>query len=376
MIRTWLRKPDPVIGIDASRLSVSQRTGTEHYTYEVLKAMGRIAPDEAIRLYLNAEALPNGIDLPWETRAIPFPRLWTHSRLSREIAQHPPELLWVPAHVIPLVHPRSVVTIHDLGYIHVPEAHPAKQRRMLESTTRWSARVASHIIAISETTRQDLIRHYGVSPAKISVAPHGVSERFIRPSDAEIAEVRARLNLSEQFILGVGTIQPRKNYTGLARIIARMRAAGLPRKLVLAGKPGWMSDQVLSEIKRNDQHGDVIVLGYVDDRDLPALYAAAETVAFPSHYEGFGLPALEAMRCGTPVVVSNRGALPEVVGTAGLVVDPDDEEAFADELMTLASDPELRQIYSTRGLEHAAKFTWERTAQLTLDVLRTQRALA
>ncbi|MGH2550198.1 MAG: glycosyltransferase family 4 protein [Thermomicrobiales bacterium] len=376
MSRPRLRNPDPVIGIDASRLSVSQRTGTEQYTYEVLKAMGRIAPDEAIRLYLNADSLPNEIDLPWETRAIPFPRLWTHVRLSREIAQHPPELLWVPAHVIPLIHPRSVVTIHDLGYIHVPKAHPAKQRKMLESTTRWSVRVASHVIAISETTKQDLIRHYDVSPAKISVAPHGVSERFTRPTDAEIAEVRVRLNLPEQFILGVGTIQPRKNYTGLARIIARMRAAGLPRKLVLAGKPGWMSDQVLDEIKRIDQHADVIVLGYVDDCDLPALYSAAEIVAFPSHYEGFGLPALEAMRCGTPVVVSNRGALPEVVGNAGLVVDPDDEVAFADELMMLASDSELRRIYSDRGREHAAAFTWERTAQLTLDVLRTQRTLA
>jgi glycosyltransferase involved in cell wall biosynthesis len=268
------------------------------------------------------------------------------------------------------------VTIHDLGYIHVPEAHPAKQRRMLESTTCWSVRVASHIIAISETTKQDLIQHYGVAPAKISVAPHGVSDRFNRPPDAEVAAVRARLNLPEQFIFGVGTIQPRKNYTGLARIIARMRTAGIPRKLVIAGKPGWMSDQVLSEIKRIDQHGDVIVLGYVDDRDLPALYAAAEVVAFPSHYEGFGLPALEAMRCETPVVVSNRGALPEVVGAAGLVVDPDDEEAFADELMMLVSDSELRRIYATRGLEHAAQFTWERTAQLTLEVLRAQRARA
>jgi glycosyltransferase involved in cell wall biosynthesis len=376
MSRLRLRRPDPVIGVDASRLSVSQRTGTEHYTYEVLKAMGRIAPDEAIRLYLNAEALPDGIDLPWETRSIPFPRLWTHARLSHEMAQHPPALLWIPAHVVPLIHPRSVVTIHDLGYIHVPEAHPVKQRRMLESTTRWSVGVASHIIAISETTKRDLVQHYDVSPAKISVAPHGVSDRFRRPTGAEIAEVRARLNLPEQFILGVGTIQPRKNYAGLARIIARMRADELPRKLVLAGKPGWMSDQVLEQIGRIDQHGDVIVLGYVDDRDLPALYAAAEVVAFPSHYEGFGLPALEAMRCGTPVVVSNRGALPEVVGAAGLVVDPDDEEAFADELMMLASDSELRHIYSVRGLEHAAQFTWERTAQLTLDVLRAQRALA
>lgn len=376
MSRLRLRTPDPVIGIDASRLSVTQRTGTENYTYEILRAMARIAPDEAIRLYLNANALPRGIDLPWKRRMIPFPRFWTHGRLSLEMALHPPKLLWVPAHVIPVVHPKSVVTIHDLGYLHAPDAHPDRQRRMLHGTTRWSARAAAHIIAISEATKRDLVDRYRVAPIKISVAPHGVSDRFTRADDGAIAELRSRLHLPAQFVLAVGTVQPRKNYAELARAVAGMRAAGLPHTLVIAGKPGWMADQVEEEIAQAGLSDLVRFLGYVDDADLPALYSAAEMVAFPSRYEGFGLPALEAMRCGTPVVVSNRGALPEVVGDAALIVDIDSEREVTLALTRVANTPELREGLIERGLERAADFTWERSAQITLDVLREQSAYA
>src|SRR4051794_40067053 len=135
--RIRVRSIERVIGIDASRLSVGQRTGTETYTWETLRAMAALDEPDAIRLYLNARALPSESEFPWDTRAIPFPRFWTHARLSLETAMHPPAVIWIPAHVVPINHPRSVVTIHDLGYLHVPEGHTDRQRRMLDWTTRW-----------------------------------------------------------------------------------------------------------------------------------------------------------------------------------------------------------------------------------------------
>lgn len=359
----------PVIGIDASRLSVAERTGTETYTWETLRAMAAVAPEAPLRLYLNAPTLPAGAELPWEIAPIPFPRLWTHLRLSFELARRPPALLWIPAHVVPLHHPHTVVTIHDLGYLHDPGGHTPSQRRMLDLTTRWSAHASRHIIAISETTKRDLIERYGTDPARITVIPHGVSPHFAPPTAGETARVREAYGLTGPYVLAVGTVQPRKNYDGLAHAMDAFSRAGLPHSLVIAGKPGWMSDQVRSAIDATPFARRVRFLDYVPQSDLPALYGAADVVAFPSWYEGFGLPALEAMRSGAPVVASNRGALPETVGDAALVADPADSAAFGKRLIDVATSSQLRTHLIEQGQRHAALFTWQRTAQLTLELL-------
>jgi len=368
-----LRPIEPVIGIDASRLSVGQRTGTETYTWETLRAMAALNEPDAIRLYINANALPSESNFPWDIRSIPFPRFWTHARLSLEIAIHPPGVLWVPAHVIPINHPKSVVTIHDLGYLHVPEGHTDRQRRMLDYTTRWSVRTAAHIIAISETTKRDLVERYRVAEQNITVIPHGVNTSLTRPDDVTIAETMQRLGLTRPFVLAVGTVQPRKNYDGLARALGAIKIAGLPHQLVIAGKRGWLADEVHRKIDASGNADRVHQLGYVSEHDLAALYAAADLMVFPSWYEGFGLPALEAMQCGTPVVSSNRGALPESVGDAGLIVDPGDEAALGQTLVRGLTDDALRQRLIAAGRRRAREFTWERTARLTLEVLRNQR---
>ena len=373
MTQIRLRPIEPVIGIDASRLSVGQRTGTETYTWETLRAMAALNEPDAIRLYLNANALPSESNFPWDIRSIPFPRFWTHARLSLEIAIHPPGVLWVPAHVIPINHPKSVVTIHDLGYLHVPEGHTDRQRRMLDYTTRWSVRTAAHIIAISETTKRDLVERYRVAEQNITVIPHGVNTSLTRPDDVTIAETMQRLGLTRPFVLAVGTVQPRKNYDGLARALGAIKIAGLPHQLVIAGKRGWLADEVHRKIDASGNADRVHQLGYVSEHDLAALYAAADLMVFPSWYEGFGLPALEAMQCGTPVVSSNRGALPESVGDAGLIVDPGDEAALGQTLVRGLTDDALRQRLIAAGRRRAREFTWERTARLTLEVLRNQR---
>jgi len=177
-------------------------------------------------------------------------------------------------------------------------------------------------------------------------------------------------------VLAVGTMQPRKNYDGLARAMEAFARRGLPHSLVIAGKPGWMADQVRAAIDATGFRNRVHLLGYVPLDDLPALYGAADVVAFPSWYEGFGLPALEAMRCGAPVVVSNRGALPEIVGDAAAVSDPADPHAFGERLVEIALDSSLRIRLIERGQRHAADFTWRRTAGLSLELLIEEAAHA
>lgn len=369
------------IGFDASRLSVAERTGTERYSYELLAALARIDRRHRYTLYTNglpATLPPLGAN--FDLRALRLPRLWTHLRLGPYTRLVPPDVLFVPAHVIPLVHPpRCVVTVHDLGYLAFPESHTPRRHLELELTTRWSLAAARRVIAISQATRMALIRHYGADPDRISVIYHGLSNQF-RPASAEaIAEVRARYGLERPYFLYVGTIQPRKNLDRLITAFARMyqreeTSAYWPNPaqrplLVIGGKRGWLSEAI-ERRAREAGAGELVRLpGYLPDADLPALFSGALAFVFPSLYEGFGMPVLEAMACGAPVLTSNSSALPEVAGDAALLVDPQDTEAITAGLLRLAGDPDLRADLRRRGLARAAEFSWERCARETLALL-------
>jgi glycosyltransferase involved in cell wall biosynthesis len=377
------------IGIDASRITVAQRTGTEHYTFELLAALAQLDHENRYTLYCNQapDSLPP-LGPNVSLRHIPFPRLWTHARLSAELALHAPDVLFVPAHVLPvgvLLRPRmrTVVTIHDMGYMRFPEAHTASQRRYLRLSTRWGARVASRMIAISNATRDDLVRYAGASPEKISVVYHGVSPRFRPIEDTHlIAATQAKYGITPPYFLYVGTIQPRKN---LARLLEAFASASrdwsledghtiAQPQLVIAGKRGWLTGEI--ERQSNQLFGPgssaVRFTGYIADQDLPALLSGALAFVFPSLYEGFGMPILEAMACGTPVLTSATSALPEIAGDAALLIDPEDTAALADGLARLMRDPALREDLRARGLARAAQFTWERCAAQTLAVLLNQ----
>lgn len=378
------------IGIDASRIAVTTRTGTERYSFELIGALARIDRRNAYTLYCNG--LPTTLPLVgpnFSLQSMPFPRLWTHARLGVEMRRHPPDVLFVPAHVLPLVHPpRSVVTIHDLGYLAFPEAHTFARRLELHLTTVWSARASARMIAISQATKDDLVQHYGIAPEKISVVYHGLSPQFHPVTDqAAIAAVLARYGISAPYFLYVGTVQPRKNLARLIDAFAvfdrRLSAdvtisSSIPGcssssvcrpQLVIAGKKGWLTETIERRAAEAGIAEQVRFTGYVDDTDLPALLSGALAFVFPSLYEGFGMPVLEAMACGTPVLTSTTSSLPEVAGAAALLVDPRDTPAIAAALDRLATDAALRAELRARGLERAAQFTWERCAQETLRVL-------
>jgi glycosyltransferase involved in cell wall biosynthesis len=363
-----------LIGIDASRAVLPRRTGTERYALEIVKALTVTDSDDRYMLYFNSPPrpglLPRSDRVRW--RVIPSRRFWTIGRLSAEMMVRPPDVLFVPAHSLPPILPRaSVVTIHDLGYRHFPGEHPPGTRWLRRVSTTLSARRATRVVAISGATRDDLVRYDRVPPRRISVVHHGRAPWFQPVADAgRIAEVRQRHGLDRPYFLFVGTLQPRKNLERLLAAFDRVAVDRVDVVLALVGAGGWQPDRLeraLASVRARDR---VRLLGYVPDDDLPSLFRGSLGLAFPSLYEGFGLPALEAMACGAPVLTSSTSSLPEVVGEAGLLVDPLNVDAIAAGLARLADDPGLRRELGQRGIERASGFTWERAAQETLSVLR------
>lgn len=360
---------------------LARRTGTEHYSASLLRALSVLpeAREYPIALYVNLKSEKEvrerlEFDLPpsWQVRAIAFPRLWTHARLSWEMMNRPPGGLFVPSHVVPLWHPhRTVVTVHDLGYIYYPQAHTRLSRLYLHLSTRFSARAARRVIAISQATKRDLVKHYKVPARKIRVIYHGRDPIFVPVTDErKVKETAAKYGVEQPYCIHVGTLQPRKNLGLLVDAWERLRARmERPPQLLLAGRRGWLYDSLIDEVKAKGLGNLVKFADYVERDDLPALYSSAMALTFPSLYEGFGLPPLEAMSCGTPVIASTASSIPEVVGDAAIMLDPHDASAWADMVHLLSGDKTLREALSRKGLARAAHFTWERCARETWGVI-------
>jgi alpha-1,3-rhamnosyl/mannosyltransferase len=264
---------------------------------------------------------------------------------------------------------RHVLTIQDLTLLLFPEWHPADRLAAMVPALEPAVRAADHIITPSRATRNDLLKLLPADPARVSVVPDGVSPLFVPVAGAEVAAQLAPLGLRpDTYLLFMGTIEPRKN---LLRLLEAMElAAPEIGPLVLAGGRGWNDAGILSALERLEAAGRARSLGYVPDRLRPALLTGARAFVYPSLYEGFGLPPLEAMACGAPIVASHVSSLPEVVGDAALLVDPEDVQALAGAIERIWRDHALRADLRARGLARAREFSWHRTARLTLDVYR------
>lgn len=361
------------IGIDASRASAAQRTGTENYALFLIRALLELDRTNQYLLYCNQSPQPDLFPTqPNATlRALPFPRLWTHLRLSWEMATRPPDVLFVPAHVLPIVHPRrSVVTVHDLGYLYYPQAHTRGARWYLDWSTRYSARTATHLIADSQATRRDLLTHCGVAQDKVSVVYPGCNPEFAPVRDAaQLSTVRERYQLPESYVIYIGTLQPRKNLRTLILALAALGGEHASTHLVIAGKQGWLYEPLFAQVRGLALAERVHFIGYAPQEDLPALLSAAQAFVLPSLYEGFGLPLLEAMACGTPVICSNVSSLPEVAGDAAILVDPRDTAQWVQALQRVLEDAGLRSALIERGLQQVQRFSWARCARETLAIL-------
>lgn len=373
-----------IIGIDASRATTGERTGTEAYAYFLIRALIPLAAGRGhqLRLYFNQPL--SGVLFPAsegvEAAVIPQRRLWTHARLGRELRRRPPDVFFTPAHVIPFGYGGpSVATIHDLGYEHFPEAHPHHQLAYLRWSTRHNARVARHVIADSVATRDDLVRLYRVDAAKIEVVYPGIDPDLRRATDeARITAALDHYGIRPPYLLYLGTLQPRKN---LVRLVEAFAASGLHNDgytLVLAGKAGWLAEPLLATIGglppavRDRIH----LPGYIGETEKNLLLSGATALVFPSLYEGFGFPVLEAQACGTPVVCSNTSSLPEVTGEGAWLIDPLDTAALAEAMHRVATDAGLRATMIERGYANLPRFRWEDAAGQVLAALEivTRRA--
>lgn len=261
---------------------------------------------------------------------------------------------------------RTIVTVHDLSYLRLPFCFkPALLEYLMTNVPRAVGR-ADWVLADSESTRRDVIELLKIPGHRVSVLYPGVEPRFRPIANVEArARVREKYGLPERFVLGVGTIQPRKNYERLVQAFSRLQIPDV--SLVIVGGKGWLYDTLFQQVKELNVQDRVVFAGYVDDTDLPMVYNLAEVFVFPSLYEGFGIPPLEAMSCGIPVIAADNSSLPEAVGDAGLLVDAQDVEALADALARVIDSPALGQTLIDRGLEWAKRFTWQRAAQTLLS---------
>ena len=380
------RSPDrarPRVAIDYTP-ALMQGGGIGRYTRGLVAALFEQAEREAfeLRLVLARDApvdrmppLPDGVSL----RRLPLPavwmsRLWHRLRLplaaDRWIGGC--ELYHAPDYVLPpLARARGLVTVHDLSFMTYPEgAVPALARYLGRALPRSVAR-ADRVLADSESTRRDLERLLGVAADRVTVVGAGVEDRFRPIVDArQRAAARERMGLPERFVLGLGTLEPRKNFVGLIQAFERCAVAVPELHLVIAGGQGWLFEPILAAAAGSPFAARIHLLGFVDDADLPALYGLAESFAFPSFYEGFGIPVLEAMACGTAVVTADNSSLPELAGDVALMVPTGDTAALADALLRLALDPGMRERCALRGPLQAARFGWPAAADRLVAVYR------
>lgn len=265
-----------------------------------------------------------------------------------------------------------VVTVHDVAFKHHPEFFSPRDRLLFATLLPVTLQRASAVITVSRHARQEIIALFPYLSGKVHVTPEAASTLF-RPigEEGSLQTVRSRYGIRSEFILAVGNLQPRKNLLRLISAFASVRHRMKSVQLVVAGKAQWKSSAIYAEVKRLGLESDIVFTGYVSDEDLALLYNAAKVFVYPSIYEGFGLPILEAMACGTPVVTSNTSSMPEVAGDAAILIDPYQEEQIGDAIQQVLTNPDLRLSLSEKGLKHAQRFSWHRTAQETVRVYQT-----
>ncbi|TXI34118.1 MAG: glycosyltransferase family 1 protein [Candidatus Moraniibacteriota bacterium] len=372
-----------VIGIDASRAFLKRRTGIEEYSYQVIKHLrDTLSSDAQIVLYVRKKfsfvegrlqmSIPEiDFELPrnWTVRALWAPRFWTQLALSLEMLWRAPDVLFVPAHTVPIIHPKkTVVTIHGLEYEFCPGAYSLWERIYMHYSIKFSCRVASTVICVSENTKRDVMALYRVAEEKIAVISEGYEQTRSMNQEAG--------NMSEKkkpYLLFIGRLEERKNIVRIVEAFELLKEKyQIPHKLVLVGKAGFRYERIRDYIQHSAFNIHIRELGYVTEEEKWELLRNADVFLFPTLYEGFGIPVLEAQSVRVPVVTSNTSSLPEVAGEGAVLVDPTSVESIAEGVQRLLSDQGLRSGIIEKATHNVSRYSWARCAREVGRLLRRQ----
>lgn len=371
------------IGLN-TRYAQRGRTGIENYVINLVDNLGAIDTEDKYVLFqcnykpkadIHVRENVQPFMSRFPTRPLLLRLFWEHIVLFFEIQKKHVEVFHGPSMVLPLFKPRSckyVVTILDISNTKYPEAYTFFTRLYLRVFVYLAQKKADKIIVISESTKKDLVEYYNINPQKITVTYLAASSDFKPITERKrLEEVKAKYSLPDKFILFIGLLNPRKNIRRLILAFQKIMDKIPDYRLVIVGKKGWLFDDIFKEVNDQRLEKRVIFVGYVQQEDLPVFYTLASVFAFPSLYEGFGIPILEAMSCGCPVLTSNVSSMPEVAGNAGLLVNPTSVEEIAAGILKLLSDDGLRKDCVQKGFVQARRFSWERCARETLELYRS-----
>lgn len=393
-----------IIGIDASRANLSNKTGTEWYAFFIIQELKKLVkPTDKVILYTKEKISKSLLPIPdnFENKVLKWPPkyLWTQFRLAWEMLIFPPEVLFVPAHTIPVICPsKTVTTIHDVGFEEYKNLYSKKSIGPLNPLLktiiniliklftlgkyrnseldyhRWSTRLAIkkaiRILTVSNFSKSEIIKHFKVNENKIVVIPNSFNPMYKKAvNDIQLQNSIKKFNINGPFFLYIGRLEYKKNTPKLIKAFYEFKAKGLPFKLVLVGEAGFGYDAVKFEIKNGKYPYDVIELGWLNDTELVTLYNKAEAFIFPSNYEGFGIPILEAMSSGVPVITSNFGAMKEVAGDAALLINSNNTNELVDAMYKISTQKGLRDKLISKGFTNIKKYSWNKSAKEILNIL-------
>lgn len=365
-----------IIGIDANEANVDKKVGVSEFAHELLMQFSAME-DSSFKFISYLKKKPNDF-MPRETEFYKYRnfgpgKAWTQWRLPLDLYLHKPrpDVFFTPSHYSPRFSPvKTVISVMDLSYIHFPELFNNSDLYQLINWTKYSIKKAESVITISKSSRDDIIKEYGIDENKVHVIYPGVRSFFdLQPHIYAMNELQNKYNISENYILFVGTLQPRKNIERLIEAFSKIPDKKNNLQLVIIGKKGWQYEPILSAPDRFGVKNKVRFLDFVPDEDLKLFYKNAICMVWPSLYEGFGLPVLEAMGNDCPVITSNISSLPEAGGDAAMYVDPNDADDISEKIIQIINNKNIRNKMIEKGKKHVNKFSWEKAAKEILNVL-------